>query len=92
MNARGRANVTFAETENRERKEGVNSQTPGFVPPLTFAQIAEAAPVLARTGEKKPTDKGWFFRSGGQARNRTTDTRIFSPLLYQLSYLAECYQ
>ena len=28
-----------------------------------------------------------FF--GGQGRNRTTDTRIFSPLLYQLSYLAE---
>jgi hypothetical protein len=24
----------------------------------------------------------------GQGRNRTTDTRIFSPLLYQLSYLA----
>ena len=29
---------------------------------------------------------GW--RDGGQGRNRTTDTRIFSPLLYQLSYLA----
>jgi hypothetical protein len=27
-------------------------------------------------------------RFGGQGRNRTTDTRIFSPLLYQLSYLA----
>ncbi len=26
--------------------------------------------------------------SGGQRRNRTTDTRIFNPLLYQLSYLA----
>ena len=26
--------------------------------------------------------------SGGQGRNRTTDTRIFSPLLYLLSYLA----
>jgi len=26
--------------------------------------------------------------SGGQGRNRTADTRIFSPLLYQLSYLA----
>ena len=26
-------------------------------------------------------------RSGAQGRNRTTDTRIFSPLLYQLSYL-----
>ena len=24
---------------------------------------------------------------GAQRRNRTTDTRIFSPLLYQLSYL-----
>jgi hypothetical protein len=27
-------------------------------------------------------------RDGGQGRNRTSDTRIFSPLLYQLSYLA----
>ena len=26
-------------------------------------------------------------RSGAQGRIRTTDTRIFSPLLYQLSYL-----
>ena len=25
---------------------------------------------------------------GGQGQNRTTDTRIFNPLLYQLSYLA----
>ncbi len=25
--------------------------------------------------------------NGAQGRNRTTDTRIFSPLLYQLSYL-----
>ena len=27
--------------------------------------------------------------SGGQRQNRTVDTRIFSPLLYQLSYLAK---
>ena len=27
-------------------------------------------------------------RSGGLGRNRTTDTRIFNPLLYQLSYRA----
>jgi hypothetical protein len=27
-------------------------------------------------------------KNGGQGRNRTIDTRIFSPLLYQLSYLA----
>ena len=27
------------------------------------------------------------FRSGAQGRNRTTDTAIFSRMLYQLSYL-----
>jgi hypothetical protein len=27
-------------------------------------------------------------RSGGLGRNRTTDTRIFNPLLYRLSYRA----
>ncbi len=30
--------------------------------------------------------------SGGKTRNRTGDTRIFSPLLYQLSYLAVTFQ
>jgi hypothetical protein len=30
-------------------------------------------------------------KSGGQGRDRTADTRIFSPLLYQLSYLARNY-
>ena len=28
-------------------------------------------------------------RSGGWGRNRTADTRIFSPLLYRLSYPAK---
>jgi hypothetical protein len=28
-------------------------------------------------------------KENGQGRNRTADTRIFSPLLYQLSYLAK---
>jgi hypothetical protein len=27
-------------------------------------------------------------KENGQGRNRTGDTRIFSPLLYQLSYLS----
>jgi hypothetical protein len=26
-------------------------------------------------------------KNGAQSRNRTSDTRIFNPLLYQLSYL-----
>jgi hypothetical protein len=34
--------------------------------------------MLANSGER------W---NGAQGRNRTTDTRIFSPLLYRLSYL-----
>jgi hypothetical protein len=45
---------------------------------------------------KKPATKliaGFFLipygrYSGGLGRNRTTDTRIFNPLLYQLSYRA----
>jgi hypothetical protein len=35
---------------------------------------------------------GWRFAwdiLGGPGRNRTTDTRIFNPLLYQLSYQAK---
>ena len=31
-------------------------------------------------------DKDLFFANGAFERNRTTDTGIFSPLLYQLSY------
>lgn len=39
---------------------------------------------------KKPNPKiGLFVESvGGLGRNRTTDTRIFNPLLYRLSYQA----
>ena len=39
------------------------------------------------TSNKKPhflSRNGVF---GGDGRNRTADTRIFSPLLYQLSYI-----
>ena len=31
---------------------------------------------------------GFFKTLGGLGRNRTTDTRIFNPLLYRLSYRA----
>ena len=37
---------------------------------------------------KKPTENGWLSNTGGSGRNRTIDTRIFNPLLYQLSYRA----
>ncbi len=41
-----------------------------------------------RTPKRKSPKRVRAFEYGGQGRNRTTDTRIFSPLLYQLSYLA----
>ena len=39
-------------------------------------------------GEKTAEIFGGPSKNGGQRRGRTADTRIFSPLLYQLSYLA----
>lgn len=38
---------------------------------------------------KKPSKEG--FLSGARGRDRTADTRIFSPLLYRLSYLGRLY-
>ena len=40
------------------------------------------------TDVKKPNREGLGLEIGGQGQNRTVDTRIFSPLLYRLSYLA----
>lgn len=39
--------------------------------------------------DKMKNEKNNDYNSlhGAQTRDRTTDTRIFSPLLYQLSYL-----
>jgi hypothetical protein len=37
---------------------------------------------------KKGPSKDGPFAFGGLGRNRTTDTRIFNPLLYRLSYRA----
>jgi hypothetical protein len=41
--------------------------------------ISMAAPRVAHRAKR-----------GAQSRNRTSDTGIFSPLLYQLSYLGMC--
>ena len=47
----------------------------GFEPPTTWLKV------------KCSTDWANTPRKNAQNRNRTSDTRIFSPLLYQLSYL-----
>ena len=41
---------------------------------------------LPRTELKNPLPEGVSFIKSGVGRDRTADTRIFSPLLYQLSY------
>ena len=43
---------------------------------------------LAPHKQKRPTENGQAKMFGGLGRNRTTDTRIFNPLLYRLSYQA----
>jgi hypothetical protein len=42
-----------------------------------------SATARTRLGDSREREK----RDGAQGRNRTSDTRIFNPLLYQLSYL-----
>ena len=49
-----------------------------------------SARTATRSGGRFRIRKSGYYESAdnGQGRNRTADTRIFSPLLYQLSYLA----
>ena len=46
---------------------------------------AQESAQIARTCARESRLSHW--NNGAQGRIRTTDTRIFSPLLYQLSYL-----
>ena len=58
-----------------------------------FCHAAENAPITIKLSGAMPEKQkpGHWDRAkcliflGGQSRNRTTDTRIFNPLLYQLS-------
>ncbi len=40
---------------------------------------------------KRQHKAGVLLFYGAQRRNRTTDTRIFNPLLYRLSYLGKSF-
>ena len=54
-----------------------------FVEPLSVVLIQSLNPIT-----KKPRICG-ALDDGAQGRNRTADTGIFNPLLYQLSYLGK---
>ena len=56
-----------------------------------IVKLAGAALVSRESLSRCPQGKAAaskVLKNGGQGRNRTADTGIFSPLLYQLSYLA----
>ena len=57
----------------------------GFEPPNP-----EGADLQSAAFSHFATPPANFYKSGS-GRNRTADTRIFSPLLYQLSYRARCF-
>ncbi len=59
----------------------------GFLTALRTTRIFNPLLYLATASPRYPAEER-KSPSGGQGRNRTTDTRIFNPLLYQLSYLA----
>jgi len=56
---------------------------------LVFREMLLHPPLHSKNGleQKRPASLQAFDFYGAQGRNRTTDTRIFNPLLYQLSYL-----
>ena len=59
--------------------------------PLTFWFVAKHSIQLSyeRSLLNQYIKKAQYNINGGFGRNRTTDTRIFSPLLYRLSYEAK---
>ena len=50
---------------------------------------AENILMRSENENRRTCDGSYHIWIGGQERDRTADTRIFSPLLYQLSYLAK---
>jgi hypothetical protein len=70
-------NWTAVGEENQVKSDSILTVGDGLSEPLGFWEGSR--------NEKTPIFKG--FSSHGQSRDRTGDTWIFSPLLYQLSYL-----
>ncbi len=72
-------------------KESPTGRLQDYGPPSRGTRRTAPNPAWCRGARKRkrPTGEGWAWNGGGQGRNRTADTGIFSPLLYQLSYLAK---
>ncbi len=58
------------------------------IPGIGRRHVARADPGFQKGKGPKAVKLLDLFEFGGLGRNRTNDTRIFNPLLYQLSYRA----
>ena len=70
--------------EQQEAAQLVRLQSDSHIHPSILFFIISCAAMNSR--RKKADDDTCCFFNGGLGRNRTNDTRIFSPLLYRLSY------
>ena len=79
--------ITLASQIKPYEKGKLIISTSLFVVPPGIEPGTQGFSVLCSTNwAMAPTCVLTFFLKGGATRNRTGDTRIFSPLLYQLSY------
>ena len=85
-----KAVVLYACSRIRTRGLLVRSQTLYPAELCTQKRVKGIGPsYLAWKASVLPLNYTRVFNCNAQNRNRTSDTRIFSPLLYRLSYLGE---
>lgn len=60
-------------------------------PPRAQSRLGHQSPSEEPRAPLRPHSACGSEKNGAQSRNRTSDTRIFSPLLYQLSYLGKAF-
>lgn len=65
-----------------KKSRGGRIRTDDILLPKQALYQAELRPVKCSANEMP------VYKNGGSGRDRTADTRIFNPLLYQLSYRA----
>lgn len=80
-----------SEIKNECVKTGFSMRIADIRNPILLGERRLSIPASLVQNKRARSGTGLFVylkNSGGLGRNRTTDTRIFNPLLYQLSYRA----
>ncbi len=74
----------FTENVIKEYKKGLGDMVLVAITPRTTIELP------AHLTQAEIDARVEIYKNSGATRNRTGDTRIFSPLLYQLSYGTSC--